>query len=70
MPITNEEIYSKLTDFHSEFTEFRGEIKTRMTHVEKEIDDAKFWENVKIFAVIPVVAGLHQVAVGMGLIKK
>lgn len=70
MPITNEEIYEKLTDFHSEFTEFRGEIKTRMDHVEKEVADAKFWENVKIFTVVPVVAGLHQIAVAAGWIKK
>lgn len=70
MPVTNEDILEKIASFHSEFTEFRGEIKTRVAHIEKEVDDAKFWENVKIFTIIPITAGLHQIAVAAGWIKK
>ncbi len=69
MLIDNDKIYEKLTAFHSEFTEFRGEIKVRVDHVEKEIAQAKTWENIKVFSVLPVVAGLHAIASKIGLLK-
>ena len=69
MTIDNDKIYEKLTSFHSEFTEFRGEIKVRVDHVEKEVVDAKKWENIKIFAILPIVSGLHVIASKIGLIK-
>jgi hypothetical protein len=63
MPVDNDQLMDKLSEFHAEFTEFRGEMKVRIAHVEKEQADAKFWENVKVFCVLPVIAGLHQVGI-------
>jgi len=69
MIIDNEKIYEKLTSFHSEFTEFRGEVKVRLDGVEKDVDDAKTWENIKLFMILPVTAGLHALASKIGIIK-
>jgi len=69
MPIDNDKIYDKLMVFHSEFTEFRGDMKARVAHVEKEIESARTWENVKIFCILPVTAGLHSLASRLGLLK-
>lgn len=69
MPADNDQILEKLTSFHSEFTEFRGEMKVRVDHVEKEIQSARTWENIKLFAILPLSAGLHTVAAKIGLIK-
>jgi len=69
MQTDTDRILEKLTDFHSEFTEFRGEFKVRVEHVEEEVANAKKWENIKIFMVLPVVAGLHAVATKIGLLK-
>jgi len=55
--------------FHSEFTEFRGEMKARVNQIEKEQSDARTWENIKIFMVLPLSAGLHQLASKMGLFR-
>jgi hypothetical protein len=69
MPIDNEKIMEKLLLFHSEFTEFRGEMKARIQNVEDDIEDARKWENYKIFMVLPISAALHTVAAKIGLIK-
>lgn len=69
MQTDTDRILEKLTDFHSEFTEFRGEFKIRVKHVEEEVANAKKWENIKIFMVFPVVAGLHTIATKIGLLK-
>jgi len=69
MQTDTDRILEKLTDFHSEFTEFRGEFKIRVEHVEQKVADAQKWENIKIFLVLPVTAALHALASKAGLIK-
>lgn len=69
MPATNDDILTKIGDFHAEFTEFRGEMKARVSHIEKEQSDAKFWENVKMIAVLPLVGGLHALGIKIGWFK-
>jgi len=69
VPTDNDQIMSKLMSFHSEFTEFRGEMKARVNQIEKEQSDARTWENIKIFMVLPLSAGLHQLASKMGLFR-
>jgi len=59
MPIDNDKIYDKLMVFHSEFTEFRGDMKARVAHVEKEIESARTWENVKLLIVIPIASSIR-----------
>jgi len=66
---SNDKIMEKLSTFHSEFTEFRGEMKARVANVEKDIETAQKWENYKIVAVLPVVAALHTLAAKIGIIK-
>jgi len=69
MQTDSEKIYDKLTSFHSEFTEFRGEMKARMDDVEQDVEDAKKWENIKLFMILPISAGLHAIATRIGIIK-
>lgn len=69
MPTDNDKIFEKLMTFHSEFTEFRGEMKTRVTAMEQEMKDARYWENVKLFAILPITATLHTIATKIGFIK-
>lgn len=38
----------------------------RVTTVEKRMDDAEFWQNVKTIVVIPVLLGIHKVLTAMG----
>ncbi len=65
----SEKIYEKLTTFHSEFTEFRGEVKARLDDVEQDVAEAKKWENMKLFMILPVSAALHTIAARIGIIK-
>jgi len=69
MACDNDKILEKLTNFHSEFTEFRGEMKVRVSQIEKDADDARKWENYKIYAILPLAAGLHAIATKIGIIK-
>lgn len=69
MPTDNDKIMEKLTEFHSEFTEFRGEMKVRVHHIEDDMKDAKKWENYKVYAILPLAAGLHAIAHKLGILK-
>lgn len=70
MPTDSDKIFEKLVEFHAEFTEFRGEMKVRVDHVEKELTNARLWENIKIFAVLPITAALHAAGLKLGLFSK
>ena len=70
MPTDTDRILEKLTDFHSEFTEFRGEIKVRVSQIESDAKDARKWENIKLYAVLPITVGLHTLATKIGLLKR
>jgi len=69
MAVDNEQLMEKLTELHGDFREFRGEVKARLTQVEKDADRAEMWANIKTIAVIPVVMGLHALGIKVGAIK-
>jgi hypothetical protein len=69
MPVDNEQLMDKLSSFHSEFTEFRGEMKARIANVEGDVKESQKWENIKLFMILPISAGLHTIAAKIGLIK-
>lgn len=60
---------NKLDDLHGDFREFRGIITTKVASLEKDRDNENLWTNVKVIAVLPVVAALHILASKVGLIK-
>jgi hypothetical protein len=69
MAVDNDKILEKIMEFHGDFREFRGEITARMGQVEEDAAEAKKWENYKIYAILPITAGLHAIASKLGLIK-
>lgn len=69
MAVDNDEIMKTIMAFHGDFREFRGEIRARMKQVEEDADEARKWENYKIYAILPITAGLHAIAAKLGLIK-
>jgi hypothetical protein len=70
MAVDNEALMLKLGEFHSEFTEFRGEIKARLTQVEKDADKVELWNNIKLVCVLPVTVAMHALGTRIGLIKR
>lgn len=70
MSVDNEQLMDKLVELHGEFREFRGEMKARVDNIEKDADDARKWENYKIYAILPITVGLHAIATKLGLIKR
>lgn len=69
MAVDNDKIMETITAFHGDFREFRGEMTARMKQVEDEADEARKWENYKLYAILPIAAGLHSIAAKLGLIK-
>jgi hypothetical protein len=49
-------------EYHGDFREFRGEIKTKVANLEADAKSARFWSRVHAVAVVPVVGTVHQVA--------
>ncbi len=70
MPTDTDQILDKLSTFHSEFTEFRGEMKARVTQIEEDAKDARKWENIKLYAILPLTVGLHSLATKIGLLRR
>ena len=69
MAIDNDALMQKLTELHGDFREFRGEMKIRVSAIEDDAKEAKKWENIKLFTILPVVAGLHGIATKIGILK-
>jgi hypothetical protein len=59
----------KLNDLHGDFREFKGTVTTQVNSLEKSHDNIDMWTNIKVVAVIPIVAALHVLASKVGLIK-
>ena len=70
MPADNDPIMDKLVELHGDFREFRGEMKARVTQIEDDAKDARKWENIKVYAVLPLAVGLNAIASKLGLIKR
>jgi len=69
MPTDNDKIMETILAFHGDFREFRGEMTARINQVEDDADEARKWENYKLYAILPFSAVLHTVAAKLGLIK-
>jgi hypothetical protein len=59
----------KVDNLHGDFREFKGVMTTKVKQLETDAQNDRFWGNVKTLVVIPVVAGLHQIASYIGWIK-
>ncbi len=70
MPADNDQILEKIAEFRSEFTEFRGEMKVRVSQIEDDAKDARKWENIKLYAILPLTVGLHSLATKIGLLRR
>lgn len=57
-----------ITDFHGDFQNFKGSLNERVKTLEREHKSQKFWSNVKVYGVIPVMVMLHQIAAHLGWI--
>jgi hypothetical protein len=69
MPEDNSKVLEAITaltktveQYHGDFREFRGEIKTKVETLETDAKSDRFWARVHAIAVVPVVGGLHQAA--------
>jgi hypothetical protein len=71
------ELMQKLGEIHAdlkedigrvktEMAEFKGEFRVRLSTIEKNADNDKYWHNVKTFVVIPVTFALHKTASMLG----
>lgn len=65
----NLEILKAITDltkvveeYHGDFREFRGEIKTKVETLEEDAKSTRLWQKIQAVCVVPVVGGLHQAA--------
>lgn len=70
MPADNDQIMEKLVELHGDFREFRGEIKVRVSQIEEDAKEARKWENIKLYTILPVTVGLHSLATKIGLLKR
>lgn len=71
------ELMQKLGEIHADLkedigqvkadmAEFKGEFRVRLSTIEKNAEDDKYWHNVKTFVVIPITFGLHKIANTLG----
>lgn len=76
MAVDNEQILTAILDLtkvvsehNAQFTEFRGSTQVRIDSLESDAKEQRLWNNIKMICILPVVAGLHQVAAHFGWIK-
>lgn len=69
-------LIEKLGEIRGDFREFKGTMATQVSFHTTQIDEIKEqakddrkWARIQTGVVIPVVAGLHQIASYLGLIK-
>jgi hypothetical protein len=55
--------------YHGDFREFRGVTATKVNALEEDAKSARLWQKIQMGCVLPVVAGLHQIAQHFHLIK-
>jgi ATP-dependent protease HslVU (ClpYQ) peptidase subunit len=63
---TVDDVFEKLVELQGDFREHKGDIVARVAQLEKDNQDDKFWDNVKIVAVIPVVGAIHELGQRIG----
>lgn len=59
----------KLDALHGDFREFKGSVEVKVGSLEKDRDNENMWTNIKVIAVLPIVAALHVLATKLGMIK-
>jgi len=59
----------KVEQYHGDFREFRGEYKTKIESMAKNIETEKMWQRIQMGCVLPVVGVMHQIAAHFGWIK-
>jgi hypothetical protein len=55
--------------YHGDFREFRGVTATKVNALEEDAKSTRLWQKIQMGCVLPVVAGLHQIAQHFHLIK-
>jgi hypothetical protein len=53
-------IVDKLDELRGEFKEFKGAKDVQVSALEKKLANQEFWENVKVVAVMPIMAVFHH----------
>lgn len=59
----------KVEEYHGDFREFRGAYIEKVSVLEEEAKNEKFWRKVQMVCVVPVMGGIHQVAQYLHWIK-
>ena len=61
------QLTAKVEEYHGTFREFRGKTENRVEALECDTAQNRFWSRVHAVVILPVVAGLHQLAQHWGL---
>lgn len=73
MPISNEELLTRLNERFDEmndnYREWKGGVNERLKSSEEDAKEARKWENIKLFMVLPIVAALHTIAVKLNIFR-